>query len=431
MLFALALALAVVQAPVEPRLTLDGAPLEDPKAIVSPLGFVRVVGRAAAGPGLTFTLHFPKLDWPAPGEHPLEAGATHVELTFDAEPSVPGKTAPGKTTPGMLTVERIAVDHVAFTFAWKEEERGRTLQVSLPARLHIPVLQARSVPEFKPPEDLPDREDLVFCALGNAGTGLPGQRAVAESMAALAATGPLDLVLVLGNNFLPKGLADLTDPRFARDFVSVYDKRRLDVPFYATLGPADYLGDAKAQASRGAIDTRWSVPDAVFRFELSCRGKRVEFFGADSEYLADTIGRPATRGSLRALLHGAAASTANWKIVFAHDPLISTGSVVQTLREKTLDHRCALQLRDAKVDLLLCAAGGGLRLSVPKDGIPLVVSGGGGGPEMGVEPEIVPGTVFASGGGGFTWFRFDGEALEISFRAVDGRVLYKHVLRKP
>lgn len=423
MLFALALALAVAQAPAQPRLTLDGAPLQDPAAIVSPLGFVRVVGRSAAGPGLTFTLHFAKLDWPAPGEHPLEAGTTHVELALDAE-------APGKPTPGTLTVERIDVDRVAFTFAWKEEERARTLEAALPARLHLPVLQARPVPEFKAPEDRSDREDIVFCALGNTGTGLPGQRAVAESIASLAATGPLDLVLMLGNNFLPKGLADLTDPRFVRDFVSVYDKRRLDVPFYATLGPADYLGNAIAQSSRGALDTRWSVPDAVFKFELSCRGKRVEFFGADSEYLADVIGRPATRASLRTLLHGALESTADWKIVFAHDPLISTGSVVQTPREKTLDHRCALQLRDAKVDLLLCAAGGGLRLSVPEDGIPLVVSGGGGGPEMGVEPEIVPGTVFASGGGGFTWFRFDGETLEISFRAADGRVLYKHVLRK-
>lgn len=423
MSLAFALALAVAQASAEPRLTLDGAPLGDPAAIVSPLGFVRVVGRPATGPGLTFTLHFARLEWPAPGEHPLEAGATRVELNLGAEAS-------GKATPGTLTVERIDVDRVAFAFTWNEEERTRTLEASLPARLHVPVLQTRSVPKFEAPRDRPDREDIVFCAVGNAGTGLPGQRAVAESIASLAATGPLDLVLMLGNNFLPRGLADLTDPRFVRDFVSVYDKRRLDVPFYATLGPADYLGNAVAQSSRGALDPRWSIPDAVFRFELSCRGKRVEFFGADSEYLADVIGRPATRASLRTLLHGAAASTADWKIVFAHDPLISTGSLVQTPREKTLDHRCALQLRDAKVDLLLCAAGGALRLSIPKDGIPLVMSGGGGGPEMGVEPEIVPGTVFAWGGGGFTWFRFDGETLEVSFRAADGRVLYSHVLRK-
>ncbi len=426
---ALALAATLVQAegpiPAD-RVTLDGKALASPAAVISPLGWLRLSGRPETGPGFVFTLHFPRLEWPAPGEHGLAATEVHAVLGTDAEP---GSTP----VPGKLTVRAFTPSQVTLSFEWKvvkEGEETHRLEASVAPRMHVPVLQERKAPESKPPADRPDSGDLVFCALGNTGTGLSGQRLVAESMAKLAATGPLDFVLLLGNNFLPKGLAELTDPRFARDFVEVYDKRRLDVPFYAVLGPADHRGSASAQASRGAIDTRWAIPDAVFSFELECRGKRVGFVGADVGSLTATVAQPTTRAALRALVAGTRQSTADWKIVFAHEPLVSTGAFVQTPDQQTLDQRCAMHLREGKVDLVICAGGGALRLSAPKDGIPIVQSGGGGGPEMGVEPDIVPGTVFAWGGGGFTWFRFDGKKLEISFRAADGKVLYTHVLSK-
>ena len=59
-----------------------------------------------------------------------------------------------------------------------------------------------------------------------------------------------------------------------------------------------------------------------------------------------------------------------------------------------------------------------------------MISGGGGGPEYAESTKWSDETVFAATGGGFTWFRFDGKSLEISFRDASGKVLYVHQLRK-
>ena len=45
--------------------------------------------------------------------------------------------------------------------------------------------------------------------------------------------------------------------------------------------------------------------------------------------------------------------------------------------------------------------------------------------------DLADGTaLFAHTGGGSTWFRFDGEQVEISFRSVDGALLYSYRMSK-
>ena len=87
-------------------------------------------------------------------------------------------------------------------------------------------------------------------------------------------------------------------------------------------------------------------------------------------------------------------------------------------------------LAEYKVDPYLAVDDPVLQL-FKREGVTLhVTSGGGGGAEYADSTRWTADTVFAATGGGFTWFRFDGKELGISFRDSVGKVLYVHRLSK-
>ncbi|HWE95686.1 MAG TPA: metallophosphoesterase [Tepidisphaeraceae bacterium] len=232
-----------------------------------------------------------------------------------------------------------------------------------------PVLSA---PAGKPPTE------VNVVAFGDWGFGTPDQQGVADAIAGFAAGRPrFDAALLLGDNFRVT-LEDADDPNFERVFEKVYDRKRLNFPFYACFGNHDYEKDrfrAELDYARLNPTSRWKVPSRWYRVELpSAKEPLVTVLMLDSNkpmmtgtdwdaqiaWMKQELGRP--RGK--------------WTICCAHHTLFSNGAhgdngVLQT--------QWGTIFKEQKVDFYLCGHDHTLQ-HLQIDGWPtsFVVSGGGG-----------------------------------------------------
>lgn len=135
-----------------------------------------------------------------------------------------------------------------------------------------------------------DPEVLRFAAMGDMGTGGPGQRKVAAVMAERARAEPLHFWLALGDNIYPWGVLSPDDPLWEEKFESVYSDPALQVPVYPVLGNHDYLGLPLAQVQRSERSETWSMPDRYYAFSrFLADGTEVAFFALDTETILSSI----------------------------------------------------------------------------------------------------------------------------------------------
>lgn len=133
-------------------------------------------------------------------------------------------------------------------------------------------------------------EALRFAAMGDMGTGGPGQRKVAAMLAERAAQEPLHFWLTLGDNIYPWGVVSADDPAWEERFESVYGDAALQVPVYPTLGNHDYLGLPLAQVERSQLSSTWTMPDRYYAFSRSLAdGTEVAFFALDTEMILSSL----------------------------------------------------------------------------------------------------------------------------------------------
>lgn len=172
--------------------------------------------------------------------------------------------------------------------------------------------------------------EVVLYALGDWGDGKGGQRAVADAMVRRAATEPPDLVLSLGDNFYPKGVATATDRLWDERFRSVYGDAALETPWFAVLGNHDHRGNVSAEVAHSGIDPKWHMPQRYFNHVQPVGGQTdLELFFLDTTTLAadeDMLSAELADPEQLQWLEGALAkSTARWRIVAGHHPVFSGG----------------------------------------------------------------------------------------------------------
>jgi len=153
---------------------------------------------------------------------------------------------------------------------------------------------------------LPNQKDSVhFAVIGDSGTGGSKQYKIAERLAAIRARFPFDFVLMLGDNLYGgSGPRDYTN-KFEKPYKTLLNA---GVKFYATLGNHDNSNERfyKLFNMNGDRFYTFKPPRASVRF-----------FSLDSNYM--------DKEQLVWLEKELANSQSDWKIMFFHHPMYSSG----------------------------------------------------------------------------------------------------------
>jgi hypothetical protein len=152
---------------------------------------------------------------------------------------------------------------------------------------------------------LPNRPDSVkFAVIGDSGEPGSGQIAVAKQMAAWRTRFPFEFALMLGDNLYGRETARDYEKKFSIPYKALLDG---GVKFYAALGNHD-----EATQIHYKLFNMNGQKYYTFRPKLGAR-----FFAIDSNYVDPK--------QIEWLDKELAASGSDWKIVFFHHPLYSSG----------------------------------------------------------------------------------------------------------
>jgi hypothetical protein len=154
---------------------------------------------------------------------------------------------------------------------------------------------------------LPNQKDSVhFAVIGDTGTGGTDQKHIAQRLTAMRNTFPFDIVLMMGDNLYGNENPRDYETKFAEPYKALLDAK---VKFYAALGNHDDANQAmyKPFNMNGEKYYTFKPPNGSVRF-----------FALDSNYM--------DQKQVAWLEKELAASQSDWKIMFFHHPLYSSGA---------------------------------------------------------------------------------------------------------
>lgn len=280
-----------------------------------------------------------------------------------------------------------------------------------------------------PPHD-PVEADYGVVFFGDAGSGSRAQSAVAQRIGEFCATTRCDEVVLLGDNFYPRGVLGPKDPLWTSRFVNVYGA--LGLPFWAALGNHDYLGDPGAQVGwtvpEGTPST-WNMPSRYYARDVGLArivALDTNRLTADQRrWLRATLAAPGSSRSHVVELAGSAgaevaaepvpASPAPpWTIVYGHHPAWSGGA-----------HGDTRQLRSwtsllRRADFYLCGHDHDQEVIV-RPGLVEVVMGSGGAGLRGTH--ATEGTQLTRREFGFGYLALRGDTAEVVVVSIDGSIV--------
>jgi len=286
----------------------------------------------------------------------------------------------------------------------------------------IETIGARPIPKTTAPRP-PDNQNFVsFFALGDTGATTTQRRRVIEQMAAHAHRTHLQFVMLLGDNFYDDGVMSIDDHKWQTEFEIPFANAKLKCPFFVALGNHDHRGSTLAQIKYSQVNPRWNMPDAYYSFEKPIvEGVTAEFFVLDTQPIhADPEAQSIQLQWFRDQL---AASTAKWKIVAAHHPVLSGG---HHGRSENVANVLTPLFAEFNVDLYMSGHDHDLQLLDSNQGWLQLVSGAGSSLRT---VNWTDATHFAEATGGFAWVLMTPERLSIEFIGTAGH-RYTHHLTK-
>ncbi len=274
------------------------------------------------------------------------------------------------------------------------------------------------------PVPSPVEVDTVrFIVLGDQGSGGGGQRAVAKAMHRWASENPVDFVILLGDNFYSEGVDSINDPQWQSKFERKYAYPSLQVPFYAVLGNHDYRGNASAQVLYTHENKRWRMPDKYYEFFFLLDSVvKVQFVAIDTTPISKN--KSGYKNQLKWLDRQLEASNADWKIVYGHHFIFSSGKYGTS---KRMLKRLAPVLTKHKVDLYMSGHDHDLELLRSGSGDYYLISGAGAIPR---EVRASEKTLFASPELGFAFIQITKGQMTVKFITVGGGMEYEYTIKK-
>ena len=178
---------------------------------------------------------------------------------------------------------------------------------------------------------------LRLAVTGDTGSG---SDEVAAAIARVHAWEPLDAIVLTGDNFYPCGVQSAEDPRWK--LVTLLT--RIGVPVFPVLGNHDYCGKADPLAQIGAPIPHWTFPAREYVVRASV---------ADLAFL-DTDPYVKRKKNALPIEEAFASSTARWRVLVGHHPVLSSGYHGYFPRDEVKRMRDVIpQLRAAKADLFI------------------------------------------------------------------------------
>jgi tartrate-resistant acid phosphatase type 5 len=224
---------------------------------------------------------------------------------------------------------------------------------------------------------LPESQSLHIVAIGDFGSGKPGQHEVAQGLAARHKQAPFDLGITLGDNFYRCGVRSVDDPKWQSRWENLYTA--LGIPFYASLGNHDYglppiacpAGGASvdAEIARTKLSRSWRMPARYYTYTAGpVRFLAIDTEGWSKEQLAwigqilqKSKGEPGVR----------------WRIVYGHHPMYTSGVHFNERRIGALRRELFPVLKAGGVDLYISGHDHDME-RLQTDGIDMLIAGSGG-----------------------------------------------------
>lgn len=169
---------------------------------------------------------------------------------------------------------------------------------------------------------------VIFCILGDAGTGDISQYKVANSLTTNIKGNKAQFVIGLGDNIYEAGCSSVNDKQFKHKFETPYKKIPNDIKFYQILGNHDY-GDyssffykscAHTQIEYGIMsqenNMKWYLPYNYYKITKEKNGNKMDFFFIDTNI--DIMPKKLMSKQLREINKMIRGSDSDWKILVGH-----------------------------------------------------------------------------------------------------------------
>jgi 3',5'-cyclic AMP phosphodiesterase CpdA len=215
--------------------------------------------------------------------------------------------------------------------------------------------------------------------MGDWGEAKSAQSAVAQAMTnyVTAQTQPIDAMLLAGDNFYVP-LSGVEDEAWQSLFEQMYDPKKLNFPFYVSLGNHDY-DNAKFKIeldyARLHPKSRWKFPARWYRIDLPANKPLAMILMLDSNQ-PNLSAAQWTEQIVWLDRELANPRNAPWVICCAHHPLFSNGVAADN---GILQRDWGTLFQKYHVDFYLCGHEHNLQhLEIPNWGPSFVLAGGGG-----------------------------------------------------
>lgn len=265
---------------------------------------------------------------------------------------------------------------------------------------------------------------MRFYVVGDTGWQNEDKVSVITSMVEKARVDPPGFVLMLGDNFYRSGVTSVRDEQWLTHFERSFAAPELAVPFRPVLGNHDHKGNVQAQVEYSSVNPRWRMDGHYYAFtERVSPNWQVDFFMLDTNPIQakDDAAKP----QIRWLEDKLANSTARWKIVAGHHPIVSGGhnGSAENLRD-------AIEplLQKYGVDIYMAGHDHDLQLlHVPNSTCLQLVSGAGCSTR---EVRWIDETLYAEASPGFAWLLVGPSELWVQFVTSRSGPRFTHLVRK-
>jgi acid phosphatase len=228
----------------------------------------------------------------------------------------------------------------------------------------------------------------------------------------------------VGDNFYWGGVESVDDPQWDTKFEKIYSYPSLQVPFYAVLGNHDHYGNPFAQVRYTGKSSRWKMPATYYTFSVMIDDSlQVQFIALDTTSIL--FQKQDSIDQLQWLNEQLRTSKAEWKIVYGHHPVYSSGYYGT---DKHLVKMLEPVFRKYKVDLYMSGHDHHLELIKSSSGAFYLISGAGGSKPRPVKAG--KNAIFALSSPGFAWISILKDELTIQFLSVNGSTEYEYRIER-